>query len=119
GAGSKVGEVAGRNIKKVVLELGGSDPFIVREDADLDDAVTHAVTGRLQNNGQSCIAAKRYIVNEKVADQFVKKLKEKFESQNITDPMNKECDLGPVVNKESLEELQKMINDSVSMGAKI
>ncbi|MBI2990079.1 MAG: NAD-dependent succinate-semialdehyde dehydrogenase [Candidatus Magasanikbacteria bacterium] len=118
-AGRKVAEIAGDEIKHSVLELGGSDPFIVLADAKLEEACSAAVNARLQNNGQSCIAAKRFIVVESIAEQFVDLYIKKFESLSVGDPMNENTDLGPLVNEQSLNEIQKQINDSVAKGARI
>ena len=118
-AGSQVAKVAGEEIKKTVMELGGSDPFIILEDADVAMACAVATTARNINNGQSCIAAKRFIVVESVAEEFKKMFVEKFESLKIGDPLDEQTDIGPVVSKQSLEELEKQIKESVEQGAKI
>ncbi|NUM25373.1 MAG: NAD-dependent succinate-semialdehyde dehydrogenase [Candidatus Buchananbacteria bacterium] len=118
-AGAKVAALAASEIKKSVLELGGSDPFIVLEDADIANACSVAVTARNINNGQSCIAAKRFIVVSSVAEEFKKLFKEKFEALKIGDPMAETTDIGPVVNKQALEELENQIKKSVAAGAKI
>lgn len=119
GAGIAVARVAGEEIKKTVLELGGSDPFIILEDADVKQAAEVAVMSRLNANGQSCICAKRFIVVESVAEEFKKIFKEKFEALKIGDPMNSSTNVGPVVNEQSLNELQRQIQESVKHGAKI
>lgn len=116
-AGRKVAEVAGDEIKPTVLELGGSDPFIILEDADLDLVEKMAPLARLQNCGQSCIAAKRFIVVESVADEFLKRFKRTFESYNVGDPMDESTQMGPLVNLESLQEIDKQVKDSVAAGA--
>lgn len=118
-AGRKVAEIAGDEIKHSVLELGGSDPFIVLADANVEEACSAAVNARLQNNGQSCIAAKRFIVVENIAEKFIDLYIKKFESLSVGDPMNENTDLGPLVNEQSLKEIQKQVNDSVSKGARI
>lgn len=118
-AGSQVAKAAGEEIKKTVLELGGSDPFIILEDADLAEACEVATTARNINNGQSCIAAKRFIVVESIAEDFKKMFKEKFEGLKVGDPMEEDTDIGPVANKEGLEGLEKQIQTSVEKGAKI
>lgn len=118
-AGSQVAKQAGEKIKKTVLELGGSDPFIVLEDADLESTAEIAVKARLQNCGQSCIAAKRFIVVEEVAQEFLALLKEKYALLKVGDPMNAENDLGPMVNESSLNEILDQINRAVESGAKI
>ncbi len=119
GAGSRIGSIAGKHLKKVVLELGGSDPFIVFEDADLDKAARAAVRSRMANTGQSCIAAKRLIVMESVADVFREKFIDAMAGLKIGDPMDESTDLGPVAKKESLEELEKQLNDAEKKGARV
>src|SRR5437764_2652373 len=96
GAGVQVGVSAARHIKKVVLELGGSDPFIVMPSANLDQAVATAVEARIINNGQSCIAAKRFIVSEEIADKFESGFVAKMKSLKIGDPMDAQTDVGPL-----------------------
>jgi succinate-semialdehyde dehydrogenase/glutarate-semialdehyde dehydrogenase len=119
-AGSLVAKVAGEEIKKTVLELGGSDPFIVLEDADLALAVNLAVLTRLQANlGQSCISAKRFIVHEKVADAFVKGVTEKVQALKIGDPLQRDTEVGAMATEQILRDVEKQVNDSVAMGAKI
>jgi succinate-semialdehyde dehydrogenase / glutarate-semialdehyde dehydrogenase len=118
-AGASLASVAGKNIKKVVLELGGSDPFIVCEDADLDEAVNVAVTARMLNNGQSCIAAKRFILLESIADQFEAKLTEKFKALKIGDPFAEDTDIGPLATPAILQDIDRQVKKSVAMGAKI
>jgi len=119
GAGSKVAELAGREIKKVVLELGGSDAFIVLEDADLDAAVATAVNSRMINTGQSCIAAKRFMVVESVADAFLEKMKETLESKKTGNPLDKDSDYGPLARRDLAQELQKQVIESVAKGASV
>ncbi len=118
-AGSKVAELAGKAIKKTVLELGGSDPFIVLEDADIDEAVNVGVTARLINNGQSCIAAKRFIYVEKIADEFEEKFTAKMESIKTGDPMDESIELGPVAREDLLLELDEQVKTTVKQGAEI
>ncbi|MBI3125867.1 MAG: NAD-dependent succinate-semialdehyde dehydrogenase [Ignavibacteriales bacterium] len=118
-AGKKVAESCGKVLKKTVLELGGSDPFIVLEDADIDTAVKIAITARLINNGQSCIAAKRFIVVEKVYDEFEKKFVQLMEKIKIGDPMNPETELGPIAREDLLCELEDQVKRSTQSGAKI
>jgi succinate-semialdehyde dehydrogenase/glutarate-semialdehyde dehydrogenase len=118
-AGASLASSAGKQIKKTVLELGGSDPFIVMPSADLDAAVTTAVTARMLNNGQSCIAAKRFIVVEAIADKFEKQLLEKFQALKIGDPMKPETDLGPLATPNILKDLDYQVKESVKSGAKV
>ena len=118
-AGASLAATAGRAIKKTVLELGGSDPFIVLESADLETAVSTAVTARMLNNGQSCIAAKRFILAEAIADQFQKRLVEKFEALKVGDPMLPDTNIGPLATPSILQELNAQVEASVEKGAKI
>ena len=118
-AGSKVAECCGHNIKKTVLELGGSDPFIILEDADMIKCIDGAITSRMINNGQSCIAAKRFIVNEKKYDDFLNQLKDKVEKLIIGNPLDKKTQVGPLATKNILDELDNQIQESSKMGASI
>ena len=118
-AGASLAEAAGKNIKKSVLELGGSDPFIVLEDADIDRATDLAIYGRTVNNGQSCVASKRFIVVKEVADEFLSKFKTKMESLVVGDPMNPETQLGPLSSEEALSTILNQIEKAVAQGAKI
>jgi succinate-semialdehyde dehydrogenase / glutarate-semialdehyde dehydrogenase len=118
-AGASLAAAAGKQIKKVVLELGGSDPFIVLESAELETAVATAVTARMLNNGQSCIAAKRLIVVEAIADKFEKLLLEKFQALKVGDPMLPDTDLGPLATPGILQDLDKQVQASLNSGAKI
>jgi len=118
-AGSMVAQTCGKQLKKTVLELGGSDPFIVLEDADLSVAVKTAVVARIINNGQSCIAAKRFIVVEKVYDKFSEMFIEEMKKLKVGDPMNFETDLGPIAREDLLYELEHQVKKSVESGAKI
>lgn len=117
--GSKVGERAGRNLKKLVLELGGSDPFIALQDADVELTSSGAVTGRFINCGQSCIAAKRFIVEKPIAEKFTDQFVSKVGKLKVGDPLNPETDIGPMVNESGLEEIERQVKDSVKMGAKV
>lgn len=119
GAGSKVAEKAGSEIKKTVLELGGSDPFIVLEDADLAAAAATAVKSRMVNTGQSCIAAKRFIVLEGIADSFLEKMKAGMQALRTGDPMSDSCDYGPMARKDLAAELEEQVRESVKKGAEI
>lgn len=118
-AGASLAEAAGKNIKKSVLELGGSDPFIVLEDADIDRATDLAIYGRTVNNGQSCVASKRFIVVDEVADEFLSKFKAKMSALKLGNPMDKETQLGPLSSEGALETILKQIEKAVSQGAKI
>ena len=115
--GERVASAAGRNLKKQVLELGGSDPFIVLADAELDAAVATAVRARNQNNGQSCIAAKRFIVEEPVADQFTEKFAAAVQALRVGDPMQRETNVGPLARDDLRETLSQQVERSVSRGA--
>jgi succinate-semialdehyde dehydrogenase/glutarate-semialdehyde dehydrogenase len=119
GAGIQVGTAAAKRIKKVVLELGGSDPFIVMPSADLDLAVNTAVKARIQNNGQSCIAAKRFIVAESVADQFERKFVEKMEALRIGDPFDEKTELGPLATKDGVADIDRDVQSTIVAGAKL
>src|ERR671914_2995652 len=101
--GAKVAQRATSKLKKTVLELGGSDPFIVCSDADIEKASTGAVKGRFINCGQSCIASKRFIVVKEVADEFIEKFIQKTEKLKIGNPLEDDTDVGPLVNAKSLE----------------
>ena len=118
-AGAALASAAGEQIKKVVLELGGSDPFVVMESADLESAVTTAVKARMLNNGQSCIAAKRFIVAEGIADRFESQLLAQFEALNIGDPMDKDTDIGPLATATIRSELDHQVKEAVKQGAKV
>ena len=117
-AGAEVAALAGQHLKKVVLELGGSDPFIVLPSADLDQAVETAVTARLQNNGQSCIAAKRFILVGNIADEFEARLVDKFNALTVGDPMQPETDIGPLATPGILRDNHKQVHDCLIAGAK-
>ncbi|MDT7725605.1 MAG: succinate-semialdehyde dehydrogenase / glutarate-semialdehyde dehydrogenase [Actinomycetota bacterium] len=116
-AGRKIGEAAGRNIKTSVLELGGSDVFIVMPSADLDAAVDGAVTSRTLNNGQSCVNAKRFVVHENVADEFTRRFVERMAGLTVGDPMDSGTDLGPLSSQDAVETLDQQVNDTVAAGA--
>jgi len=119
GAGSHVASAAGKQIKKTVLELGGSDPFIVMPSADIDAAARTAVKARTINNGQSCIAAKRFIVAEPVADEFERRLVSGIESLVVGDPMDPATEVGPLANEAQVKTLEDQIARSVSAGARL
>jgi len=117
--GGKVAHRATSQIKKCVLELGGSDPFIVCEDADIEKASDGAVKGRFINCGQSCIASKRFIVDKKIANEFTEKLVQKAEKLRVGDPMSDNTDLGPMVNEQGLNSIESIVKDAVKYGAEI
>jgi len=119
GAGASVAAACGKNLKKSVLELGGSDPFIVLEDAELDKTVKWAVYGRMQNCGQACTAAKRFIVMDKIYDEFLEKFKAALETMEPGDPMLEDTKLGPLSSKTALEDLEEQVEKSVKAGAKL
>jgi succinate-semialdehyde dehydrogenase/glutarate-semialdehyde dehydrogenase len=118
-AGSSVAAQAGRLIKKSLLELGGADPFIVLEDADLEIAVKTAVTARMINQGQSCIAAKRFIVQKSILPLFIEKLKTTFESLVYGDPMDPATQVGPLARPDLVLDLDRQVQDAVAAGAVI
>ncbi|NHN64659.1 NAD-dependent succinate-semialdehyde dehydrogenase [Haloarcula sp. JP-Z28] len=116
-AGRAVAETAGKHLKKTVLELGGSDPFIVLDDADLDAALETGVQARTLNGGQSCIAAKRFIVHTDVYDEYVDRLVAAFEDLTVGDPMSDETDVGPQADPDLMAELHDQVQASVDAGA--
>src|SRR5438270_1535744 len=118
-AGSQVAERAGRHLKKTVLELGGSDPFIVLEDADLARAANVAAEARLQNSGQSCIAAKRFIVADRVAGQFTERLTAEMASRRVGDPLDPATALGPQARLDLRANLHRQVEESVRQGAQL
>jgi acyl-CoA reductase-like NAD-dependent aldehyde dehydrogenase len=117
--GAKVAQRATSKLKKTVLELGGSDPFVVCEDADIEKASTGAVKGRFINCGQSCIASKRFIVVKKVANEFIEKFVQKTEGLKVGDPLSDNTDIGPVVNAKSLENMEGIVNRTIKEGAEL
>jgi succinate-semialdehyde dehydrogenase / glutarate-semialdehyde dehydrogenase len=119
GAGISVATQAGKELKKSVLELGGSDPFIVMPSADLDLAVETAVQARVINNGQSCIAAKRFIVHQKIAEQFEKKFVARMASLKVGDPMDANTDVGPLATADVLQGLEKQVQETIKVGARV
>ena len=118
-AGASVASNAGRHIKKTVLELGGSDTFIVMPSADLDEAVKVAVKARIVNNGQSCIAAKRFIVHEKIAHEFTAKFVAQMKALKVGDPMDESVDIGPLAMPQIVSDLDQQVQASVKAGAKL
>ncbi len=117
GAGASVAEQAGRHLKKVVLELGGSDPFIVMPSADLDAAVKAAVTARVQNTGQSCICGKRMIVHADIYDAFVERFTEAMLAVKAGDPTDEATDIGPLSSQEQLDTVLEQIEEARQVGA--
>ena len=118
-AGQAVARVAGEEIKKTVLELGGSDPFVVLPSADLDKAAEVAVTARVQNNGQSCIAAKRFIVHEAVADEFERRFVDRMAALRLGDPMDESTDIGPLATEQGRTDVEELVTDAVEQGATV
>jgi succinate-semialdehyde dehydrogenase / glutarate-semialdehyde dehydrogenase len=118
-AGREVAGAAGKQIKKTVLELGGSDPFIVLPSANLDEAVTTAVKARTINNGQSCIAAKRFIIAAEIADEFERRFVKGMESLKTGDPMEETTDIGPLATREILAILEEQVKQTVARGARV
>ena len=118
-AGRQVAEQAGRNLKKIVLELGGSDPFIVLADAPMEICLPTAVNARMINNGQSCIAAKRFIVETKILDRFRSEFVTAVSALKVGDPLDESNDLGPLARADLLDELEHQVQESVRRGARI
>ncbi|HEX6088211.1 MAG TPA: NAD-dependent succinate-semialdehyde dehydrogenase [Thermoanaerobaculia bacterium] len=118
-AGASVASGAAKQIKKSVLELGGSDPFIVMPSADLEAAVKTGIKARIVNNGQSCIAAKRFIVHEAVADEFQKRFVEAMEALRVGDPLEETTDVGPLAMPQIVDDLEQQVSASVSAGARL
>ncbi len=118
-AGSAVASQAAKHIKKSTLELGGNDVFIVLDDADLEKAVKTGVQARLANAGQVCTAAKRFIVHQKVADQFLRQFTDAFQQVKMGDPLDESTTLGPLSSKDALETLSKQVSEAVQKGAKL
>jgi succinate-semialdehyde dehydrogenase/glutarate-semialdehyde dehydrogenase len=119
GAGRSVAAAAGKNIKKSVLELGGSDPFVVMPSADFEAAVSTAVTARMINNGQSCIAAKRFIIHEKIYDKFLEKFVARVSAIRVGDPMDETTELGPLATAAIRDGLDAQVKASVVKGARL
>jgi succinate-semialdehyde dehydrogenase/glutarate-semialdehyde dehydrogenase len=119
GVGARIAAAAGRELKKVVLELGGSDPFIVLEDADLEQAARGAVTGRMLCTGQSCIAAKRFIVVREVAEAFSRRFAELMAGLRVGDPLDPATQVGAIVNEDELAVLQGQLAEAVARGATV
>ena len=118
-AGSAVAEIAGRHLKKQVLELGGNNAFIVWEDADIDKTVQTALVARMLNCGQSCIAAKRFIIVESVYDEFVEKFTEAVKNLKSGEPLDDDTSVGPLARKDLADQLHTQVNESIKQGAKL
>ena len=119
GAGRSLGKTAGAQLKKTVLELGGSDPFVVLPSADLDKAVNVAVAARVQNAGQSCIAAKRFIVHEQIAGEFEKRFTAGMAALKVGDPSDDATEVGPLSSKQVADDLDKQVRRSIEKGARL
>jgi succinate-semialdehyde dehydrogenase/glutarate-semialdehyde dehydrogenase len=119
GAGVQIGSGAAKRIKKVVLELGGSDPFVVMPSANLDEAVTVGIKARVINNGQSCIAAKRFIVADEIADKFERAFVAQMEKLKLGDPFDEKTDIGPLATAEAVTSLHADVRKSIDAGAKL
>ncbi|WP_411146617.1 NADP-dependent succinic semialdehyde dehydrogenase [Streptomyces sp. x-80] len=117
-AGRSVAAIAGDEVKKTVLELGGSDPYLVLPSADLDKAARTGVTARVQNNGQSCIAAKRFIVHTDVYDAFAERFTEGMAALTVGDPMDEGTDVGPLASEQGRSDLEELVDDAVHQGAR-
>lgn len=118
-AGKSVASHAGSLLKKTVLELGGNDPYIILEDADLNNAVESCIAGRMLNAGQSCIAAKRFIVVKARLDEFIDKVEQKINNMKMGDPLDSNIDIGPMVNTDARDELHQQVLMSIEKGAKL
>ncbi len=119
GAGASVAEAAGKHLKKVVLELGGSDPFIVLADADVERAARAAATSRMLNNGQSCIAAKRFVVCEPVYDEFLAHFSRLVRTLRVGDPMDPRTDVGPMATRTMRDDVARQVQRSIDAGARV
>ena len=118
-AGAAVAALAGKNIKRSVLELGGNDAFIVLEDADMDHVVKMAVKGRMTNTGQSCVASKRFIVMEPVAEEFLKRFKSEMDQMKMGDPMDVSTDVGPMSSESAAAGLEENVQATINAGATV
>jgi succinate-semialdehyde dehydrogenase/glutarate-semialdehyde dehydrogenase len=118
-SGARVAERAGRNVKKTILELGGSDPFVVLEDADMDLTIDRAVFGKMTNMGQSCVAAKRFILIKSVSEKFVDRFKERLAALKMGDPLDESTGVAPLSSVEAAQKLEDQVNRSVAGGARV
>src|SRR5205085_10309655 len=118
-ADRSVASIAGKDIKKAAMDLGGSDPFIVMPSANFEDAVSTAVKARTINNGQSCIAAKRFIVHDEIYDRFEKEFVEAMKRLQVGDPIEESTDVGPLATEQILKDLAEQVQVSVAAGAKL
>ncbi len=118
-AGASIAMEAGKHLKKVVLELGGNDVFIILEDAEMEKTVEWAVVGRMNNNGQCCVASKRFIAVEAIADEFIKKFRDALSKMKVGDPMDPATELGPMSSEEAAVQLADQVKRSVDEGAKV
>jgi succinate-semialdehyde dehydrogenase / glutarate-semialdehyde dehydrogenase len=118
-AGSSIAEQAGKYIKKSVLELGGSDAFIVLEDADIDEAVKWGIIGRINNNGECCVASKRFIVVEEIAEEFLRKFTDKMKNLVVGDPMDAQTELGPLSSEAAAVHIAEQVKNAIDAGAKL
>ncbi|HEY6737518.1 MAG TPA: aldehyde dehydrogenase family protein, partial [Actinopolymorphaceae bacterium] len=119
GAGRAVAAIAGRELKKTVLELGGSDAFVVMPSANIDRAAEVATVSRCQNNGQSCIAAKRFIVHADCFEQFAEALTARMSALRMGDPMHESTDLGPLATSQGRDDIETQVADAIGKGAKV
>jgi succinate-semialdehyde dehydrogenase / glutarate-semialdehyde dehydrogenase len=119
GAGRAVASEAGRNLKKTVIELGGSDPFVVMPSTGVSNAVETAVTARMINNGQSCIAAKRFIVHEEIYDEFMRRFVDRVAALRVGDPMDPATNVGPLATSQIRNDIEKQVNATISDGARL
>ena len=119
GAGSHIGQIAAKNLKKTVLELGSNDAYLILEDADVELAIKTCVEGRLYNNGQTCVSAKRFVVTDAVYDQFVAGFVEQMKATQMGDPMQDDTQLGPLSSKEQYDTISQQVRDSVKNGATV
>jgi succinate-semialdehyde dehydrogenase/glutarate-semialdehyde dehydrogenase len=119
GAGASMAEAAGKNLKRSVLELGGSDCFIILEDADIDETVAMAIAGRMNNNGQSCVASKRFIAVGSIADEFLEKFTAQIAALKVGDPMDEKTQVGPLSSEEALQNILDQVKRFEAAGAKV